>query len=275
MTASFPPPEFPPPSATPSATPAAPAAPAMTPQQENVLGVPPFDPQNYQYLTRDASGDIVATPNAPPGVAEQYHAYQAKLAQAIRRIATDPEAALAPVFEKMLKPIAERQQREQVEQMQNQITAEIEPWAVERDANGQMVTVFNFQTGQPDLKLTARGEAYAAALRQAEQYGIAHPVARHKYAMSQVPPAPAAPAPRSIFASPAQPTLAQQFGVQPPPQPFLAAPGYAVPNRLAGPGLNALPAQPAAAPAQGPIRGPRKSLHQMMREGMAAAGVSL
>lgn len=254
--------------------PAAPAAaPAQSPQT-NILGVPQFDPQNFQYLTRNEQGEVVPTLNAPPGVADQYHAYQAAMAQAIRKIATDPEGALAPVFEKMLKPITEQRQREQVNQIQDQITAEISPWAVELDANGQMVQVFNYQTGQMDLKLTPRGEAYAAALKRAEQFGIAHPMARHEFALAKVPPAaPAQPQQRSIFASPAQPTLAQHLGVTPGAAPMMSAPGFAPPPRVAGPGLNAFPNQPA--PAVGPNRGPRKSLYQMMQENLVASGHQL
>lgn len=255
------------------AQPAVPAIP-MTPAapKTNVLGVPDLDPGVQAYLTTDAGGNVVATADAPPGVMAQYNAHQRALGVALKRLATNPEEALAGVIAKAkdewLKEakteLTSEQQKAQNAQTADRIVQANSEWLFEKDAAGNRVVVTDPLTGQSQYKRTEGGEWWATSANRLMQAGISDPVLIDRYARADAffqawqksqaaAPAPTAPVAPDPALRLQQPDLRQAF--------LNRIPG-AAPGSVAPPGSSAVP------------QGQKLTLRDAMLQGLTVAGYS-
>ena len=246
----------------------APAQPAQPAQPANPFGVPAFDHNLKTYIGIDADGNEYERPGAPMGTLASYKAHQASLMAAIPKFFTDPNSMLAPIIEKLVeerasKIVDARFGDYESKQRSNQIYAEIEPWAIQRGADGKHVQEFNPQTGQYEPVFTPLGNLYSQMAGHAYRtYGVRDPQALHDYAMAQVELAKAKmPATSPAAAAPAAPMpVGQHFAV--PGQPAFPV----APNRVAPPGNVSVPSAVAGAPQQVPTR-------MLMRQAAASVGM--
>lgn len=240
--------------------PAQPAAPASP------FGLPAYDPNWRIHLTQDEHGNMVERPGAPLGTLAAYMQYQTNLPAAIGKLLSDPAGALGPVLEKLIDERAAKiadQRQSQFEERQtiNSIMAEVEPWAIAKNAAGQPLTQYD-QNGQIVEQLTPLGQHYANACTYARQSGMTDTRKIHAWAMQQVNQAKAQmaqPAASPTPAAPQQP-LGQHF-MQPGVIPQ-------APARTPGPGGTTVPAVlPANPPGQSP------TTRELFRQGAISAGL--
>lgn len=233
----------------PNATPAAPQAVASP------FGVPAFDPSLRQFVGQNEDGSLFEKPGAPLGTLAAYQAHYGQLPIAISKFFTDPQSMLAPVIEKLVeeraaKIVDERFGKFNNEQRTNQILGEVEKWAIQRDAAGQIVQEFDVNTGQYVPALTPLGQLYSQMSHHAFRHGMRDPQGIHDYAMAQVQLAqskmPANPAPAAAPAAPLP--VGQHFAV--PGQPAFPQ----APARVAPPGNVGVPVVPAGPVQQVPTR---------------------
>ena len=201
-----------------SQNPAAPPVPlvnAPSAPKTNVLGVRELDANVQAFLTTDAAGNVVATPDAPPGVLAQYQAHQRELGAALKKLATNPEEALAAVINKAKEDwikeakseLTAEQTKAQQAAMAEQIVRKNSDWLFEKDATGNKVVMTDPLTGQSQYKRTEGGEWWATAANRLMQSGVSDPVMIDEYARAHAffqawqksqaaqPAAPAVPPP--------------------------------------------------------------------------------
>ncbi len=166
-----------------------PVVPVVAPKV-NVLGVRELDPNVQAFLTTDAAGNVVATPDAPPGVVAQYQAHQRELGIALKKLATNPEEALAAVINKAKEDwlkeakteLTSEQQKAQHAAQAERIVQVNSEWLFEKDAAGNRVTVVDPLTGQATYKRTEGGDWWASAANKLMQAGVSDPVMVDEYA---------------------------------------------------------------------------------------------
>ena len=172
------------------ASPAAPATPTPAAPKTNIFGVPELDPQVQQYLMQDAQGNVVATPDAPPGVIAAYRAHQQALGNALKKIATNPEEAFAPLIEKFKttaveqakKDVLAEQEKARNAHVAEQIVERNGEWLFEKDPSGNRIIVHDPLTGQAHYKRTEGGEWWAKAADHLMKQGITDPTTVDTYA---------------------------------------------------------------------------------------------
>lgn len=246
--------------------PAANAAPA---QPSNPFGVPAFDHNLKQFIGIDPdTREEVELRGAPLGTLAAYKQHQAALMAAIPKFFADPMAFIGPLVEKLAEEKAAKATEKQWseyrnEQRSNAIYQEIESWAIQRDAAGQIVQEFDPNTGGYAPAFTPLGTLYSQMANYAfRNFGIRDAQALHEYAMTQVELAkakmpPTNPAPAAAPAAPMP--VGQQFAL--PGQPAFPQ----APNRVAPPGSVTVPSAVAGAPSHVPTR-------MLFRQGAAAIG---
>lgn len=273
--------------------------PAAAQQTTSPFGVPQFDLRLKQYLTTDDKGQTVEMPGAPPGTLASYQQYMAAVPEAFHKLVTDPKGTLGPVLLDYIQQEAGKLADDRINRFQSkvrteQIVQEISPWALARDASGQMVMQISPETGMPEPALSPLGQAYNQACQQLRASGVVDVDNMHKLAMQQVNyikstvPQPQPTAQPQQFQQPAylpqQPVqfspqqAAPQYGAQPAPQ-FMQPPTIAqtlqtqtlqqAPSRMYQQG-NVVPSNSMI--QQSPAAFP--SMKAMMRQNAAAMGVT-
>lgn len=244
--------------------PAAPAAQPATPA--NPFGLPSYDPNWKNHLEQDQDGRWQERPGAPLGTLTNFLAYHTNMPNAVGKLLSDPVGTLIPLLEKAIEEramkVAQAQYAEvESRQAANQIMAEVEPWAIAKNADGSPIMGYD-ATGQQVEQFTPLGQHYAQAAYFARQGGMTDMRAIHKYAMTQVELVkarmPAAPPAAPV--APAAPlgTVAAQF----------TTPGFPqAPNRTPAPGSLTVPATLPAPPA-----GVQPDTRALIRQAAVAAG---
>ncbi len=259
--------------------PATPATPAPAPPKVNAFGIPEIDPNLESWVQTDANGNTVEIPGAPPGAASQVIAYRRAMANAIKKLATDPEGALGPILAKFEAAATEKAQKaftEQQTQARNtavaaQIMQANAEWMFAKDAQGQEVVIADPLTGQRYRKRTEVGDKWAEAAQHMMNQGMTDPVIiddmaksyAHRWAWTQAQTqqtAPAAPVAGAVV-----PVGAAPQGAQPQPTVDLKT---AFLNRVAGalPGT-VVPPTTSATPSTHKL-----SIREAMLQDLLAAG---
>lgn len=147
---------------------------------------PQFDPSWERFLQRDATGQIVATPDAPPGIVDKFRAAQAHQRDFLQKFAFDPMAQIKPGIEQVAREIAEKIVAEKLGgyQVNNQAQTFIQEnsgWLHSRDDQGRLLADAQ---GQP--LLSEWGQRFQGYLERATKMGITDYEARKDFALTAV-----------------------------------------------------------------------------------------
>lgn len=211
-----------------------PAQPQQTQQSQgpkNPFGVPNEDFFALRnYLTRDAMGNIIPTPDAPLDAVQRFKAYVDAKEKADHGFFQNPHQFLQPVIEQMVQPLLQKAIEQQFGQREvrseaQAIFQQVSDWAIAKDQAGRPMYDFNPLTGERTERLTPAGQLYHGFLNSGRQMGINGPGNLHRYA-SQMLQSVIAQHQAQQAQAPAQgAAAAQQFvqqaaaGGQIPPQP--------------------------------------------------------
>jgi hypothetical protein len=232
----------------------------------NLFGLPAnFNFDLLNFIQRDANGQLVALPGAPPGAALEVQQYQDKLRDVQRQFFANPEQYLGKFVEERAKEVAAQivqQQFGQQQQVQttNAIFKQNAGWMFAKDQGGNTQYQFNPQTGQMHEVLTPAGKYYAQVVQELDRRGTKDPALQHEiaFAMTQ----------NAVY----QAELKRQSAGQQGQQAALnftgaAAGGLPVPTQPQPSNVT-----PGAAPGAQP--GSPMDLRETMRRNLAAAGVT-
>ena len=135
--------------------PQAPSVPEKKPYWADYWAPPQYDRSIEQFLRKDADGNIVALPGAPPDAVIQYQTYHAWRNKQAQAMLDNPHQFIEPTARNIAKEVAEQAIREHLGAYQDKISAQQftqqnGQWLYEYDQNGQIKTnpVFNPATGQ-------------------------------------------------------------------------------------------------------------------------------
>lgn len=168
-----------------------PPAPPTQPAKKSPFGVPEFDHGLLKFLSKDASGRVVADPAAPPDAVARYQAYADAVQQAQQGFWTDPMRALGDPIRELVREEAQKLVQQQYQQAQSQtqvqqILGQHADWIFEKTADGQVRHQVDPLTGRADRVLTPMGRAYAQMVQRAESMGIRDVTGQHDYAVAML-----------------------------------------------------------------------------------------
>lgn len=148
----------------------------------NPFNVPRFDVSLAQTMLRrnQETGQYEAHANAPPGIVQQWEQYQSALQAAHHSFFQDPRAAIENIVREIAGTVADERTQTYMGRHQQQQFAQttLDPqgpnggWLYDRDAAGQVVYDFNYQTGQSRPKLSPWGHEYARRIQELQAAGI-------------------------------------------------------------------------------------------------------
>jgi hypothetical protein len=250
-------------------------APAAAPAKVNALGVPELDPNIAFWVAEDAQGNLVERPGSPPGMLAAYQQHQRSYGQFLKKFASDPAAALAPLLA-TIKAEAAKEARESVMteaqraaqgRSADQIIQQNSNWAFEKDAAGNPVVVVDHLTGQQNYKYTEGGQLWVGHVQTLQKAGLTDPATIDKYAQAMTffdtyraanPPGAPAAAPGTAPAAPAAPAAPTNASLK---DAFL--------NRIPGQNPSGIPAPPGSSAVP---QSRKLSLSEQMMQDLAKAG---
>lgn len=159
-----------------AATPPVAPQPAVETKPQTIFdSKPKFDPRWLSLVEKDPiTGQLKAKPGAPGGVVKNVEDYLAWRAEWSDKLLDDPEGAIQPLVERMLKESVEQQLSSyRQEQAAAQIVAQNEQWMYAKNPQGGRT-------------LTAAGQRYLQLADEAAQLGIIDPQKQHTYAYRAV-----------------------------------------------------------------------------------------
>lgn len=147
---------------------------------------PEYNPGWEQFLARDAEGNLVPKPGAPPDLLQKvtaYHQYRRDFAD---RLLSDPEKTLEPLITQVATKIAQQHVNQNLGQYQDQVSArnfveQNSSWLFQSGPDGRRLTD---QRGQ--AVLTPLGSRFRDYVVEAEQVGIHGIDAQQSYARRMV-----------------------------------------------------------------------------------------
>ncbi len=150
-----------------------PRTPAAQPEAKHPWGVPQFDRNLTKFLSRDAQGNIVASPYAPPGLAAQYEAWQSAREQALEKLLDDPVGTVWGAIEERVKAAAAETSGSRLQQTQHQAYAQ---QYVQQNADWLYDKAAGYDplTGEP--RLSPAGRQYLQAVQDLRAAGMTDPV---------------------------------------------------------------------------------------------------
>jgi hypothetical protein len=165
----------------------------LPPAKANPFGVPQFDLRNLALIKRGENGQLEVDPYAPPGLLQQFTAYQESLHKAQHDFFQDPEKYLGELVKKIAGEVAQTTTQQQYAQVQEQQFAQQQldpsgpnPWLYQRDPAGNVVYGWNPQQGRMTPQLSAWGYEYAQRVQQLQAAGIAAGPQQHELAMQHL-----------------------------------------------------------------------------------------
>lgn len=166
-------------------------APAAQQQQAqaNLFGLPQFDMGLLNFVGRDATGNLVPLPGAPPDAVIRVREYQQKLQDVQQKFWSNPEGFLAPMVEKKAQEIAAklfqaRTQQTAEQQFAQQVVQQNADWLYENDAQGQRQESFNPMSGRMEPVLSPYGRFYHQTVQNLVAAGVANPQVAHQFAVN-------------------------------------------------------------------------------------------
>lgn len=160
---------------------------------------PEYNPSWDNMVQRDAQGNFVSVPGAPPDVVPKYLAHVQYQQDFARKFWQNPYTALEEPMRHMIREEAQRIASQNLDRYQdvqaaNQFTQEHDAWLFERDQSGQQrrTSVFNPQTGRYETQavLSVWGQKFRDYALDEAQYqqknGIYDPERQKRVAMERV-----------------------------------------------------------------------------------------
>jgi len=146
---------------------------------------PEFNQQWLSMVEKDEQGNLRLRPGADPAILPKLHAYQNHQAEVVRQMTSDPAGYLKDLVENIAAEKAQSLFQEQFQKIQgdqyvNTFLKDNSGWLLQQDSQGRVVQ--NPATGQ--AMLTPAGGRFLHYMQEAEQLGIANPVAQERYAMN-------------------------------------------------------------------------------------------
>ncbi|MCI0463065.1 MAG: hypothetical protein L0Z62_39460 [Gemmataceae bacterium] len=153
---------------------------------------PDYDPSWESMVTRDAQGNLVAAPGAPPDVLPRWHAYQHYRRQQLEKLLSNPFTYFEEPIRHLAQQVAEQAVQRTLGSYQDQSFArdfigQNAQWLYQRDQQGNVVTqpTFDPQSGRTVAEpvLSPAGQAFRNYVLEASQMGIGDVRAQQRYAL--------------------------------------------------------------------------------------------
>jgi len=138
-------------------------APAQPGQQKNFWEPywkpPEWNPAWEQLITKDAQGNLIPVPGAPPNVVQKYQEYITYQAQEMQKFRSNPHEYMRPTVENLAAEIARKEIEKHLggfkdQQFAQQFTSQNAGWLYQRDQQGNLLQnqVFNPMTGMMEQR---------------------------------------------------------------------------------------------------------------------------
>jgi hypothetical protein len=156
---------------------------AQEPWWKPLWNPPPYDPSWEKMIGRDAQGNYVGLPGAPPDIVNKYVAHQQFRTQTADKIMSNPFEFFEPAIKQLARQEAQAISQQQLaqhndRQFSQSLIQQNADWICQKDQSGQ--PQFN-RDGTPVL--SPWGQAYAGYVRDAAQLGLVDPQKQHSYAL--------------------------------------------------------------------------------------------
>lgn len=153
----------------------------------NPFGIPEYDPGWLELVERDANGNWIPKPGAPPDIVFRIQNYSRARQAALDRLLSNPADVLGPVLQQAIQPMLQQYLQQnlghyQDQQFANQFVSQNSQWLHMRDQNGNIIT--DPITRTPVL--TNEGHRFLQHLRKAEEIGIRSLQDQQAYAMNML-----------------------------------------------------------------------------------------